>query len=89
MDSGSVVLVLKPGQPGRQALDRDFEVWVEVDESTQPVGYPAQGDILAATALFKFFDPPICEVHGLVRKSFSDKFALLPLVRVRRAGCGR
>ena len=44
----SVVLVVEAGQPGREPLDRDLEVGVQVDELDEPLGEPGEGDLLVA-----------------------------------------
>src|SRR5690606_40247305 len=51
-----VVLVVQPGQPGGQALHRDLEVGVQVDEGPQLLREPLEGDFLLAAPLLQFLD---------------------------------
>ena len=48
--AGSVVLVVRAGEPGSQAVDRDFEVRMSVDEHLQSIGEPGEADLLASSA---------------------------------------
>src|SRR4051794_22562372 len=59
----SLVLVVQPGQPGGQSLDRHLEVRVQVHELAQPRGDPGQGDPLLAAPLLELLDPAVGEVH--------------------------
>src|SRR4051812_41585421 len=61
-------LVLQPGEPGRQPLDRRLEVRVEVDEVPQPLGQPLETDLLLAPTLGELFDAPVGEVHVLTSR---------------------
>jgi hypothetical protein len=47
----SLLVVVQSRQPGRQALDGDLEVGVEVDELAQPLGEPGEADLLLAPPL--------------------------------------
>src|SRR5207302_8428571 len=58
-----LVLRVEPGQPGRQPLDRDLELGIEVDELAQPLGEPGQRDLLLAAPVLELFDAAVGEVH--------------------------
>src|SRR6516164_3197283 len=59
------VFVLKPGEPGREAVDRGLELGCGVHELPQPGGQPAEADLFVATPFREFLDAPVGEVHGL------------------------
>ena len=46
----SVVLVVRAGEPGGQAVDRDLEVRMSVDEHLQSIGEPGEADLLVSPA---------------------------------------
>ena len=61
--AGSVVLVVRAGEPGSQAVDRDFEVRMSVDEHLQSIGEPGEADLLASPALRQLLYSPVGEIH--------------------------
>src|SRR5690606_34179474 len=60
----SLLLVVQPGEPGRQPVDRGLELGVEVDELAEPVGEPDHADLLLTAPLDELFDPSVREVHA-------------------------
>ena len=59
----SVLVVVQPGQPGGQLLDRALDVRMEVDERAELLGEPRQGDLVVTPACLELLDPSIGEVH--------------------------
>lgn len=57
------VVVVGAGQPGRQPVDRDLEIRVQVHEDPEAFGQPLEADLLLAAALDEFLDSAIGEVH--------------------------
>jgi len=64
-DGRGSVFVVEPGEPGREPVDGDLELWRGIDELPQPLGEPAHADLLAAPPLGKLLDAPVGEVHAL------------------------
>src|SRR5262249_44582253 len=65
----SVILVVEPGQPGREAVDGLRDPRVLVDVVVQPGGDPPHGEGLAAAPLDQFLKTAIGEVHAVVTPS--------------------
>src|SRR6185437_9721089 len=59
----SVLVVIEAGQPGGEALDGGLELRVEVDERSQLLGQPVQGDLVVATPAGELLDTAVGEVH--------------------------
>jgi uncharacterized membrane protein YczE len=59
-----LLLVVGPGEPRREPVDRGLEIGVGVDEALQPIGQPRDAHGLLATALDELFDPSVGEVHA-------------------------
>ncbi len=59
----SVVLVVQPGEPGGEPLDRDLELRIEVDEGPELLGEPRQGDLVVTPTRLEFLDASIGEIH--------------------------
>src|SRR5690606_722589 len=87
--SGSVLLVVQPGEPGRQPVDGRLELGVQVHEVTQPFGQPLHRDLVLAAPLGQLLDAPIREVHRHLPRaqrpsSPRDTFVLSPRHLERR-----
>src|SRR5215831_5648773 len=59
------VFVVEPGEPRREPVHRRLELGRGIDELPQPLGQPAEADLLAAPPLRKLLDAAVGEVHGL------------------------
>lgn len=79
-----LVLVVQPGQPRGEALDRHLEVGVQIDERTELLGEPLESDLFLASPLLQLLDTAVGEVHG-ASLSPGDS----PAVAGGRPGVGR
>ena len=53
---------------------------MEVDEGTQLISKPGEGDLILAPACLEFFDAPIGEVHIL---GLAERYARAASIRAR------
>src|SRR5215471_9458806 len=59
------VFVVQSGEPGREPVDGALELGGRIHELPQPVGEPAEADLLVAAPLRELLDAPVGEVHDL------------------------
>jgi uncharacterized membrane protein YczE len=58
-----VDVVVVAGEPGGEAVDRDLEIGVGVDEDLEPVAEPLDADLLRPAPGDELLDPAVGEVH--------------------------
>src|SRR3954454_4710547 len=80
-----VVGVVESSEPGGQALDRDLELGIEVDELPKSLGDPGQAQVLCAATRLQLFDSAVGEVHRS-SQCRGDELALLLLVPMVATG---
>lgn len=70
----SVVVRVVPGQVGGEPLDGVLVTGIRVDEAAQPIGEPAERDLLLAPPLGQLLDPTIGEVHANIMRPATYQF---------------
>src|SRR5216683_889676 len=71
-----VLVLVQPGEPAGEPVDRSLESGVEVYEVPQPLGQPVQGDLFAAAPVREFLYAAIGEVHQLPMPSAAPRDGL-------------
>jgi hypothetical protein len=59
-----ILLVVQPGEPRREPLDRRLKLGMEINKGSQLIGEPGERDLILASARLELLDAAIREVHG-------------------------
>ena len=58
-----VLLVIQPGEPRREPLDRSLKLGMEINKGSQLIAEPGERDLILASASLELLYPAIREIH--------------------------